>query len=905
MIIIKPHLRKLFEQKTCDIPFLRDWQDKFCDFWNDLDNIELIGLRTPTGSGKTLIGLLILDQALKNNLRGVYLTHTWHLMNRIAKEAERLKINNYVLGGATGITGKKRDERDEQIYKYNRFQHIIISNYAAFLKTKDFPQNIDVLIIDDVDLFYEALRNYFSVKIKNSGTSKEIYEKIIESLSHRNYPIIKKIKEGTAQFEDGNLLFPHDYNTIEMIINENINFLKHDLDFLYNYKISREYLDYYLYFLSNRELSIEPYIFPANNINIPGTSIKRFEKIKKIILLSATLGNEERFITELGMGREKIKIVSEDIFKEQGINIKMGEKLIFPVNDTRLDEVFPLETNFIKTAFEFISEMFSKFNKILILCWSITEKMGLIEKIIEKFKKIKIFNFTGKNFDIFNDFSLEPKDKKACLLIANRYFGLEIPSEACDICLITRLPTYLSNFDIILDNFSGQKHYYYELQKRRITQSLGRINRSENDFTSYFILDKRFREANSDYKDFYPFLDNELKLIIDFSYQNSHFGNFFEELSLADKFINEKDNIREDLQEFFETKKALKNPLEKNITKLLNNSYKYEISGWKFLYENNYQKAIENFEALISKLSEDIVVPEFKKKIEWYNFILYIIYFKQQKRAEKDFTEELRNYETKVVNSELLTWLNEISLFITEDIKIKPTAEIKSPSKSVKKFKSYSENLRLFLGDYYDLEELKDSLNALKEICTNLADGYIESPVRNFAIEVENICKKALKKRLPHIYEELKDNKNLVMSEILMALYSNHYLRKSIYKHLDKQLRDLRNFIVHTKSKVTELADTIKYCNIFNEEIKKLLKDIYFSDILRSSKETVKNLKQISVYKYKNENELITTILNWWQFGDAKFCPGIDEYTEITSYSGELKKELSGQEIIIKINTTL
>ena len=137
------------------------------------------------------------------------------------------------------------------------------------------------------------------------------------------------------------------------------------------------------------------------------------------------------------------------------------------------------------------------------------------------------------------------------------------------------------------------------------------------------------------------------------------------------------------------------------------------------------------------------IVPEFKKKIEWYNFILYIIYFKQQKRADKDFTEELRNYETKVVNSELLTWLNEMRLFITEDIKIKPTAEIKSPSKSVKKFKSYSENLRLFLGDYYDLEELKDSLNALKEICTNLADGYIESPVRNFAIEVGKYLQKS------------------------------------------------------------------------------------------------------------------------------------------------------------------
>lgn len=902
---MKPHLRDLFNEINTGFPSLRDWQDKFTDIWVSLGNNELIGLRSPTGSGKTLIGLLILAQGLKNKLRCVYLTHTWQLMHRIGEEAERLGIDYFIFGKATGVVGDKRRERDDKILGFTRGNIIFISNFNAFLTTKDFPEEIDILIIDDVDIFYQKLRDHFSVKIRNKGITKPIYEKIIQSLSHRNYSILKKIKEGTAQFEDGNILFPQDYSIIEKIIEENSRVLNQENNFRYPYVVSRNYLDFYLYFLNKNELSIEPVIFPTHQLKIPNSNELKFDKIKKIILLSATLGNEELFVNEIGLVKNKIKLIDETTFKNEGIDIKMGGKLVFPINDTRLDEVFPLETDFVKVSFEFIVQLFHKFNKVLILCWSMTEKLELYNLLTKKISGIKTYDFRGDNYEVINEFSSSPNDQKSCLLIAHRYFGLDFPSNSCECCIITRLPIYLNNYDLMLDKFLKDRFYYNELQKRIITQSLGRINRDENDYTVYFILDNRFKNSYIAYKGFYSYLDKELNLTIDFSYRESNSGDFEKSLEIAKDFINDRNDIRKRLKEFLNNETIRENDEIKISLELLKQIYEFEGIDWKNLYEHKYLRSIENFEKIINILSKKSKRVEYKRKIEWYNFVIYNMLFRLEKRAEKDYMPLLKEYENKVIDSGELTWLNEMSLYTTDEIKIK---KVKLPEISPltrKQFENYAKNPREFLGKLSDLEEVKKSMTVIRDVLKNIAQGQVEAPVRSLAIETERICKLVLKKRFPEIYDDLESEKKLVISEILNVLNSRRYLRKSVFDELNNNLRNLRNLITHTKEEIKDLADTIKKCNNLKEGISLLLKDVYFSKILRESKNIIKDLKKYDLYKYKDDNELKTRILNWWQNESAEFDPKIDDYPEIISYKGTMKIEKSGQEIILEINIVL
>lgn len=899
---MKPTLKKLFENLKCNFNSLRKWQEKFSDYWEKCDNFELIGIRTPTGSGKTLIGLLILEQGRLSSKRGVYLTHTYQLMDRISKEAAKLNIKHIILGGAFGVTGEDYKKRKEQINDYNEYKHIIISNYDAFLKTKDFPKNIDILIIDDIDLFYDKIRNYFSVKINNIGNTKKIYEQILSNLSSRNYTIIKKIKENTATLYDSNLLFPHDYTIIENIIEKNINILRDDDDFYFPYKNSLNYLDYYCWYLNKNELSIEPYIFPINELKIPNTSLNRFDNIEKIILLSATLGNPERFILELGLSRKKIKLICEEDFEKDGIQIIMGEKLIFPIIESDLEEVNPLGVDFIKKSIPYTETLISSFNKILLLCWENLERDLIIKEIDTFIDKNEIFSFVGKDYNVIDDFS---NAKSGYLIIANRYFGLDFPSRSCNICLLTRLPTYLNNFDVIIQNFVKDLYFYYELQTRRIVQSLGRINRSENDIAIYFILDPRFHQAIINNIEFYPLFDKNLKLILKFSIKKSKYGTLEDAILISKDFLEGKENIKKELEQYLISEKIKESEEFEKNKQILVKTFQEEVKGWSFLYKNDFNNAIMSFERIIDILSENRSIPEFLRKIEWYNYIIYLIYFKLEKKATKSYSNKLKTYEEKIISSKELIWLNEITLCSTEKIKIQKTEIIEDLSLTQKKFLEYSKKPELYLEDLINLEEIKSSLKSLIEVLQNLGSGQIASPMRNLAVEFENICKNILKNHLPDIYKEYKDDEKFDISGVLKALVGNNYLRKSIYKILNDEPRSLRNSIIHIKDNIIEYAETIKYCNDLKNGIKILLKEVYFSNMLRKSENLLDELKTIEKFKFLSHIKRKEELLIQWSEEKIEFDPKIDENSEISSYSGTLIINSEGKEFRIKIDLVL
>lgn len=500
---------------------------------------------------------------------------------------------------------------------------------------------------------------------------------------------------------------------------------------------------------------------------------------------------------------------------------------------------------------------------------------------------------------VIKDFSDAPN---GYLLIANRYFGLDFPSESCNVCLITRLPTYLDNFDIVLNKFLRNYYFYNELQMRRITQSLGRINRGENDISIYYMLDPRFYEAISQNKEFYPLLDNELKLILDFSIEKSNFGTFEDTVSLGKNFLEDKGNIKKDLENLLD-KGSIKEDKTYEIEKdILLETYEKEVEGWKLLYENNYIEAIKCFENIVDKLNPKRKISEFLRKIEFYNYIIYKIYFKCEKKGVKSFVKELETFEEKIKRSKELTWLNNISLFSAKDIKIQPVKKVKEISLTEDKFKKFCENPILYLGDLYVLPEMKGSIDAIKEVLENLAVGHIKAPIRNLAVEFENICKKALKNRLPNVYNKFEKNKTLNISGILQALKANNYLRITKYNILFNESRSLRNLIIHILDDISDYAKSVNSCEELKDGIRTLLKEIYFSDMLRRADKLIKDIGIVGEFKFVSPENLKDKILKRWCKEKLEFDPKIDNSSEITSYSGTLKIISEGQEHTFNIN---
>ena len=482
-------LKRIFDEINISFPGLRPWQENFDQFWEKCANKNLIGIKMSTGSGKTLISLLILAEALKKNKKCIYLTHTSQLMDSIAQEAGKLKLKYAIFGGAKDQKGVLHTKRQDDLMDFNKGNQILISNHDAFLKTRDFPEKIDVLIIDDIDIFYQKLHDFFSIKIKNSGVAKPIYEKIIGLLSKKEYSIIGKIQSNTAYFNQGDLIFPYNYEEIKRIIEKNTTILNKDNDFRYPYEQSRELMNFFYWYINKKELVIEPYHPPIGKLKTWKGSYDKFENIKKIVVLSATMGEEERFLTEMGLNNQKLKIILEKDFIDLNIEVNTGKQLIFPLRETDLSEVSPISNNFIDVSLKYIKQLVSNFKKTLILCWK-TEEKEKIKKAIGN--RRTIFDFYGKNYEIFQKFS---NADEGVLLVANRYFGIDISENSCDICIVTRLPSYLTPFDNILLDYKKDEYYYKQLLTRRLIQAFGRVNRSENDLSCVYILDPKLFES--------------------------------------------------------------------------------------------------------------------------------------------------------------------------------------------------------------------------------------------------------------------------------------------------------------------------------------------------------------------------------------------------------------------------
>ena len=120
-----------------------------------------VALQLPTGSGKTLVGLLIGEwRRRKNQERVVYLCPTRQLVNQVVEQAQE-KYGLTVLS----FTGRIRDYDPADKAKYHNADHIAVTTYSSLFNTNPFFNNADILIVDDAHAAENYVASLWNVEI--------------------------------------------------------------------------------------------------------------------------------------------------------------------------------------------------------------------------------------------------------------------------------------------------------------------------------------------------------------------------------------------------------------------------------------------------------------------------------------------------------------------------------------------------------------------------------------------------------------------------------------------------------------------------------------------------------------------------------------------------------------------
>jgi len=577
------------DKSKSDITKLRSAQSELLHiYFEECLDIPRIGLKLPTGSGKSLIAILILEAWRREKKKVALLCANIGLANDMKDRCDELNIPAVTIFRGSGLTDIQQARRQMSILQYQRSNVIGIFNYHSFLfgiesERYGFPIP-DILVIDDASDFETVRNEYSSIVINRYKTEhRNCYDAILNKLSEYDsiYPHISDFLNNSSEHHIVEIVFFPHKKEIFNIINNYLPQLNEDNNFLYSYRRNKEYLNSYMVLISQYDIEIRPFIF--------NESFTPLESIKQIIFMSATLPSNNLLHKIFGIDKTEIFMLDENKLSKEAYNSieTMGKRLIFPVTQEASYKSIDIK------SLNAIIELVKIHKKVLVMVNSLREA----RQISNTFENEGIPYFIYRGSDDGTHFAINVTF--GALVCANRYFGLDFPGESCNIGVIVKLPLIWDSMDRFHLTILNDTEYGNERLGNRLTQALGRCNRLEDDESLYYILDSKIisKLIDPSYHKYFPrniytemmagfmLCEGELEKAISFG---------------SSKFFGIKNDEVNDIIN------AQKEYWEPDSDKYYQHNYKDEIIAWKLFINGSYKQSGDIFNKLASDLESNI-----------------------------------------------------------------------------------------------------------------------------------------------------------------------------------------------------------------------------------------------------------------------------------------------------------
>ena len=418
-----------------------------------------VAFQLPTGSGKTLVGLMIAEwRRRKFGERVVYLCPTKQLVNQVVEQAE----GSYGLT-VRGFTGKVSKYDATAKTEYKHADRVAITTYSSLFNSNPFFSDADIIVVDDA----HAAENYIASKWSISVSKFEnlaLYVLIANLLKDT-------IGLGSYTRMTSNLPGSFDTSWVDKVPSPALALLHEEFQALLDAHSDSEDVKYVWPLLRDRLSSCHLYISPHEILLrplIPPTwDFAPFSDAKQRIFMSATFGSGGDL--ERLTGREKIRRISvPDGWDKQGIGRRF---FIFP--DMSLNE---------DTAAKLRRDLMKASGRNLVLVPSDAAAEAITDDIEENLG----YTVLGAA-DIETSKQTFVSSPRAVAVVANRYDGIDFPGDDCRLLLIDGLPKAMNIQEKFLMSRMGANALYNERVQTRVLQAIGRCTRSLEDYSAVVV----------------------------------------------------------------------------------------------------------------------------------------------------------------------------------------------------------------------------------------------------------------------------------------------------------------------------------------------------------------------------------------------------------------------------------
>ena len=469
-----------------------DYQAAMLNLYIENADKKTVALELPTGSGKTLVGLLIGEyRRRKNKEKVLFLCPTNQLVHQVVEQAN-LK---YGLR-AIAFCGKQKDYLPKDKSSFLMAEAIGVTTYSSFFALHSFFDDVDILIMDDVHSCEDYIISNWTIQIDSGNTVfLEIAELLKPFISETDYKYLLEDEYIPEVASWCNMLpmplIMEKLDELQTILQQG---LEAGSSNYYAYSRISENLQECNIYIANRKLLIRPWIAPT-------MSFEAFAGAKQRVLMSATLGRSGEL--ERITGIEKIcRLPIVNDWDKKGLGRKF-----FTFPDLSLGEE---EQGNVVMALQNLCK------KSVFLVPDSQSAEAIRQFYAEHIGSTKVFEAK----DIEESKQLFVDAQEATVILANRFDGIDFSDDESRLLFIWNLPKTTNLQERFLITRMGASKLYAERIRTRIIQAVGRCSRNPSDYSIVCVIGDTIQNdltKPEKIKQFAP----ELRAEIQFGLENS------------------------------------------------------------------------------------------------------------------------------------------------------------------------------------------------------------------------------------------------------------------------------------------------------------------------------------------------------------------------------------------------
>lgn len=430
--------------------YLRDVQGEVLKAWHGRRKERDIVMKMNTGSGKTLVGLLMLQSLLHEEVGPVlYLCPTKQLVEQVYQTARELSLPAVTDGPTSDLPHEFLNS--EAVY-VTTFKKLFNGRSVFGIPGSGRPQvAIGGVLVDDAHSCLTIARETVTVDLA-AGT--EGYNKIYQLFRPA---LVQQCPSKVAELDQGYpwTVMPVPYwawMDSESEVAKVLARLREEPPLAFSWDLIKDNLSACHCFISGRKLEITPHLVPIE-------AVPSFAKAKRRFFLSATLIDDSILLKEFGITKHAASnTIRPPIVGDIGERMILAPSLI----DRGLEAEIPG------------------------LCRWIADKGTNVVVLVPSFKAAERWTKAGASVAQGDDVGKAVEKLRSStgnfVALANRYDGIDLPDTACRVLVIDGVPSGDSYYEQAITSVRSDSTLVTGKLAQTIEQGLGRGVRSGKDY---------------------------------------------------------------------------------------------------------------------------------------------------------------------------------------------------------------------------------------------------------------------------------------------------------------------------------------------------------------------------------------------------------------------------------------